>query len=96
MQVKQLAIMNSAVRLLKPGGRIVYATCSLMPAENEVVAQQFSEAHPELIKVSALDILTQSGVENAATLVNDLGQLRLWPHRHSTDGFYAAVWEKKA
>jgi 16S rRNA (cytosine967-C5)-methyltransferase len=96
MQAKQLAIMTSAVRLLKPGGRIVYATCSLMPAENEVVAQQFSGAHPDLIKVSALDILTQSGVENAATLVNDMGHLRLWPHRHSTDGFYAAIWEKKA
>jgi 16S rRNA (cytosine967-C5)-methyltransferase len=96
LQEKQLAILNSAVRLLKPGGRLVYATCSVLPAENEVVSAQFSEAHKELVPLAAQDLLTQAGVENAADLVNDLGHLRLWPHRHATDGFYAAVWEKKA
>jgi 16S rRNA (cytosine967-C5)-methyltransferase len=96
LQVKQLAILSSAARLLKPGGRLVYATCSLLPAENEVVAEQFGQAHPDFIPVSAAEILTQNGVDNAEALTTPLGHLRLWPHRHHTDGFYAAVWEKKA
>lgn len=96
LQAKQLAILESAARLLKPGGRLVYATCSLLPAENEVVAEQFGQAHPDLAPVNAAEILTQNGVTDAETLVTPLGHLRLWPHRHHTDGFYAAVWEKKA
>lgn len=95
LQAKQMAILAGAARLLKSGGRLVYATCSLMPAENEVVAAAFSEQHPDFEALSALDILTQNGVNNAETLVTPLGHLRLWPHRHATDGFYAAVWQKK-
>jgi 16S rRNA (cytosine967-C5)-methyltransferase len=96
LHIKQLAILNSAVRLLKPGGRLVYATCSLMPAENEGVAAAFSEEHKEMIPLSAQEVLEQNGVTGADALVTPLGHLRLWPHRHATDGFYAAVWEKKA
>jgi 16S rRNA (cytosine967-C5)-methyltransferase len=96
LQAKQLAILSGAARLLKPGGRLVYATCSLLPAENEVVVEQFSQAHPDLLPVSAAEILKQNGVDNAEALTTPLGHLRLWPHRHHTDGFYAAVWERKA
>ncbi|TBO30105.1 RsmB/NOP family class I SAM-dependent RNA methyltransferase [Aquabacterium lacunae] len=95
LQAKQLAILNSAARLLKPGGRLVYATCSVMPAENETVAEQFTQEHQDFVPVSSADLLTQAGVANAEGLCNAQGQLRLWPHRHATDGFYAAVWEKK-
>jgi 16S rRNA (cytosine967-C5)-methyltransferase len=94
MQVKQLAILNGAVRLLKSGGRLVYATCSLMPAENETVVAAFSEQHPALQALPAQAVLEQNGVTNAEALVTPLGHLRLWPHRHATDGFYAAVWQK--
>jgi 16S rRNA (cytosine967-C5)-methyltransferase len=96
LQAKQKAILESAARLLKPGGRLVYATCSLMPAENEVVANAFSEAHPDFVQLDAREKLEQAGVSQAESLVTEQGHLRLWPHRHHTDGFYAVAWEKKA
>lgn len=93
---KQTAILASAARLLKPGGRLVYATCSLLRDENEDVAQAFSAAHPDLRAVPAQEALEQLKVEQAAQLCSGEGglYLRLWPHRHATDGFFAAVWEK--
>lgn len=96
LQVKQTAILNSAARLLKPGGRLVYATCSLMPAENEIIANAFSESHPDFVLLDAKEQLDKAGVAQAETLVTEAGHLRLWPHRHTTDGFYAAAWERKA
>ncbi len=99
MAVTQAAILQSAARLLKPGGRLVYATCSFLPQENEAVAQAFTDANNEFAPIEAGEILTHLKVEAAASLCSggENGQkyLRLWPHRHATDGFFAAVWEKK-
>ncbi|WP_377155499.1 RsmB/NOP family class I SAM-dependent RNA methyltransferase [Roseateles sp. UC29_93] len=93
---KQLAILNSASRLLKPGGRLVYATCSLLDAENESVAQAFAEAHPDFVLMPAQDVLTHAQVDaTQAAQLSENGYLRLWPHRHQSDGFFAAVWERK-
>ena len=93
---KQVAILNSAARLLKPGGRLVYATCSLLDAENEAVAQVFSEAHPDFTLQPAQEVLAHAQVDaEQATALSDNGYLRLWPHRHHSDGFFAAVWERK-
>lgn len=99
MTVKQTAILQSAARMLKPGGRLVYATCSVLPQENEAIAEAFSAANPDYVPMAAGDVLAELKVENAATLCSggECGQLylRLWPHRHATDGFFAAVWQKK-
>ncbi len=95
LKVKQTAILDSAARLLKPGGRLVYATCSVIPDENEGIADAFTAAHPDFVPLNAAEALTSAGVENAAKLVTPAGHLRLWPHLHSTDGFFAAVWQKK-
>ena len=93
----QHAILNSAARLLKPGGRLVYATCSLLRAENEVVSTAFGAAHPEFEVVPVASILDGVHVCEASKLCTGDGEwLRLWPHRHATDGFFAAVWRKKA
>jgi 16S rRNA (cytosine967-C5)-methyltransferase len=93
LTVKQAAILASAARLLKSGGRLVYATCSLLPEENEQIAQAFSESHPGFKPLSVKELLTDLGVEDAATLcTSDALYLRLWPHRHGTDGFFAAAW----
>ncbi len=92
----QQAILHSAARLLKPGGRLVYATCSLLPEENEAVAQAFSAAHKDFQLVPVAGLLAAAQAPHPELLcAGDGGQwLRLWPHRHSTDGFFAAVWQK--
>jgi 16S rRNA (cytosine967-C5)-methyltransferase len=93
---KQTSILASAARLVKSGGRLVYATCSVLPEENEAIAQAFSAAHPNFEPLSAADTLTELKVANAASLCTTDGlYLRLWPHLHATDGFFAAVWVAK-
>lgn len=96
LRVKQAAILASAARLPKPGGRLVYATCSLLDAENEDIARAFTQAHADAYKpVPVLELLERVQVGDAAGLVRG-DFLRLWPHRHGTDGFFAAVWERIA
>ncbi len=92
----QQRILLSAARLLKPGGRLVYATCSLLLQENEAVARAFGLAHPEFEPLSVADLLAVAQVGEAASLCSPDGlHMRLWPHRHGTDGFFAAAWQKK-
>lgn len=97
-QMLQLAILRDAARLLKPGGRLVYATCSVLREENEEVAQMFSSAHPNFSAQAVADILQKAQVPDAATLatggVDGRLYLRTWPHWHQMDGFFAAVWRK--
>jgi 16S rRNA (cytosine967-C5)-methyltransferase len=95
LQVKQAAILAGAARLLKPGGRLVYATCSLLAAENEKVADAFSaEQAAAFVPVPALEALQAARANQPEALVTG-PYLRLWPHQHGTDGFFAAVWQKK-
>jgi 16S rRNA (cytosine967-C5)-methyltransferase len=94
LQAKQSAILAGAARLLKPGGRLVYATCSLLPQENERVAEAFSAQHgAEFEPVDAAVVLEAARIGEPAALVAG-PYLRLWPHRHHTDGFFAAVWQR--
>ena len=97
--VKQTAILDSAARLVKAGGRLLYATCSVLPQENEGIAEAFAAAHPDFEPLDAGELLAQLKVEGAAGLCSggESGSryLRLWPHAHHTDGFFAAVWQRK-
>jgi 16S rRNA (cytosine967-C5)-methyltransferase len=85
----QTNILNRAATLVKPGGRLVYATCSLLRDENEVIAEQFLAAHPEYTLLNTAEILKQQQIE-----IDTGDYLKLLPHTHQTDGFFAAVFEK--
>ena len=99
LATKQLEILQSASRLLKPGGRLVYATCSLLLQENQGVAEAFTAANDGFAPLDVGAIITNLKIEGAADLSvggeNGLRWLQLWPHKHGTDGFFAAVWQKK-
>jgi 16S rRNA (cytosine967-C5)-methyltransferase len=89
----QARILESAARLLKPGGRLVYATCSPLRREDEGVADAFTAAHPEFHPLDAGELLAAAQVERPQELVAN-GYFRSWPHRHGMDGFFAAAWQK--
>lgn len=91
MVVKQGAILAAAARLVRPGGRLVYATCSLLAEENDAVVDAFLAAQPGFRAVSAESVLEAQGV----TLTTG-ERLRLSPDAHDTDGFFAAVLERVA
>jgi 16S rRNA (cytosine967-C5)-methyltransferase len=94
MQERQVAILNAAAALVKPGGRLVYATCSLLQLENDDVAQSFERAQEAFEPVPAQQALEMARIEPAVDLAQGT-RLRLSPHRHGTDGFFAAVWQRK-
>jgi 16S rRNA (cytosine967-C5)-methyltransferase len=90
MRAKQAAILRAASSLVKTGGRLVYATCSLLSEENEEIVDAFLADAPQFAELPAADLLKQQGV---STKIGT--RMRLWPHVHGTDGFFAAVLERR-
>jgi len=91
LSVKQRAILAAAATLVKPGGRLVYATCSFLRAENRDVVTDFLASHPSFRLIPAADILRQQQIDI------DTGEyLELSPQRHGCDGFFAAAMERSA
>lgn len=88
---KQKAILRSAARLLKPGGRLVYATCSILPEENEGVVAAFLEEHEAFHLLECGELLAQARVPLKMGAF-----LHLSPHEHGTDGFFAAAIQRRA
>lgn len=90
LNAKQAAILSGAARLLKPGGRLVYATCSLLNEENEGIVQQFLALHADFALVPMNEVMEEQKIRL------EMGDfLKLMPHVHQTDGFFAAVLERK-
>lgn len=82
----QLALCELALKHLRPGGRLVYATCTFRREEDEAVALALEAHHPELARLRP---------EAPAASVTPEGFLRTWPHRHGCDGFFAAAWVRR-
>ena len=84
---RQTQLLFNAARALKPGGQLVYSTCSVEPDENEAVVQTFLENcnnfRPVELKV-------------ASSLLTPAGAVRTWPHRDGTDGFFIIGFERDA
>jgi len=90
LQTKQVAILDAAANLLKPGGRLVYATCSLLPEENQQIVAQFLANHPQFSVLHCGELLEQQKIT-----LPDIGEyLQLSPLYHNTDGFFAAMLER--
>ncbi len=91
LTIKQSNILAGAAPLLKRGGRLVYATCSILKEENEAVVETFLAANPDFRLLNSQDILRAQQIEI------DCGEnLQIFPHHHNTDGFFAAVLEKQS
>jgi 16S rRNA (cytosine967-C5)-methyltransferase len=90
----QASVLRAAARLVKPGGRLVYATCSLLEVENQCVVEAFLADHDQFVAVPAAEVLAQQGIEidHAARFAPYFVML---PHLHGTDGFFAAVLERR-
>jgi 16S rRNA (cytosine967-C5)-methyltransferase len=89
LAAKQASILASAATLVKPGGRLVYATCSVLPEENEDIVAAFLAAHPEWATGNVAAELARAGIPL------DTGPtLKLLPHLHGCDGFFAALLER--
>jgi 16S rRNA (cytosine967-C5)-methyltransferase len=88
---KQASILDGAARLVKFGGRLVYATCSLLDEENDGIVQGFLASHPDFELVPMHKVLAEQRIPL------EMGDtLKMLPHKHGTDGFFAAVLERKA
>lgn len=86
----QTRLLARYAALVRPGGRLVYGTCSIAREENEEVVEAFLEAHPEF------ELLPPR--ETLGPIADRLGaerSLRLFPHRHGTDGFFGALLRRK-
>jgi 16S rRNA (cytosine967-C5)-methyltransferase len=89
LAAKQASILAAAATLVKPGGRLVYATCSILPEENETIVQGFLDTHPAFRSVDvAAELARQKIPLDTGTT------LKLAPDTHGCDGFYAALLER--
>jgi 16S rRNA (cytosine967-C5)-methyltransferase len=84
---RQKQLLSNAARAVKPGGRLIYSTCSVEPDENEAVVQAFLEKN-ESFRLSELSL--------DSSLLTPSGAARTWPQREGTDGFFISAFERKA
>jgi 16S rRNA (cytosine967-C5)-methyltransferase len=81
----QRELLHGVAPILKPGGFLVYSTCSLEPEETDAVIETFLRDFPEFTVADPSGSLPAT----VAELIDSKGAIRTWPHRHGIDGFYA-------
>ena len=83
---KQIRILANASAVVRPGGRLLYSTCSVEPEENEGVAEAFLKKH---------DDFRSAILDAPAEMLSETGAIRTWPHRDGVDGFFIQAFERK-
>jgi 16S rRNA (cytosine967-C5)-methyltransferase len=86
LSARQQQLLQNAASVVKPGGRLVYSTCSVEPEENELVAQRFLENNHNFSVAS----------ETLLGPIMISGTARTWPQRDGCDGFFVAAFEQNA
>jgi 16S rRNA (cytosine967-C5)-methyltransferase len=92
LSLTQRQMLDHAANAVAPGGRLIYATCSSEPEENEGVVDAFLGNHPEFVTVDARD----ASDALPRTVVDRRGHLRTMPHVHGLDAFFGAVFRRRA
>lgn len=101
LQRRQIKLLESALRSVKPGGQVVYSTCTLAPEEDEAVLDAVLKQYPQQIALESIERvlpLPAPGLSQAGEQVfhPDMSQaIRLWPHLYDTSGFFAALIRKR-
>ncbi|HET9237520.1 MAG TPA: hypothetical protein VFO10_09735, partial [Oligoflexus sp.] len=95
----QLAILQKAVNACRPGGRIVYSTCTFRPEENEAIIDLILKANPDLDVTPAVvpGLVSSPGLttfEDQSVDPRVAGALRIWPHQNDSGGFFICVLQK--
>ena len=93
LATKQILILGQAAKLVRPGGRLLYSTCSLETEENEAVVEAFLKAQAEFDQL-ALPNLKISG--QPPDLASAAGAIRTWPQHHDVDGFFMIAFQRRA
>ena len=91
LKIKQEAILTAAAGMIKPGGRLVYATCSFLPEENQQVVESFQSKNTEFDLLDCSELMEKQNIA-----VNTGKFLQLTPNSHHTDGFFAAALQRKS
>jgi len=90
---KQEQILAQAAEMVRPGGRLLYTTCSLESDENEAVARNFEREHAEFYPIR----LPNAPIFNyPADLATATGAIRTWPQRHDVDGFFMIAFQRRS
>ena len=91
LAAQQEALLASAADLLSPGGSLLYCTCSLLRMENEDIVDRFLSAAHGIKRLDMREVHPRLKPD----IFTERGELRLWPHRHDCDGFFACLMEKR-
>jgi 16S rRNA (cytosine1407-C5)-methyltransferase len=101
LQRRQIKLLESALRAVKPGGQVVYSTCTLAPEEDEAVLDALLDRYPQQIAIESVDRLlpvpapglTHDGDQSFHPGV--INAVRVWPQLYNTSGFFAALIRKR-
>ncbi|HEY8613270.1 MAG TPA: RsmB/NOP family class I SAM-dependent RNA methyltransferase [Roseomonas sp.] len=91
---KQRAILDRAASLVRPGGKLIYATCSVLPGEDEEQVRDFLDHHADFAAVPLPEAWAEAGMAGPAP--GEGPHMALAPHSHGTDGFFAAVLRRRS